>query len=127
MASNFRVAYRYGTPPESTACRPPTAAGGLFMPTSTVLYLGMRALPAAPTHPMYSRSLSLQQLQSMGIGKAVNTCHRCGATSYRPVMARAADGNMRPSGQYSCIRCKLVFITVKEWRQGLEEPQGSAS
>jgi len=47
-----------------------------------------------------------------------NSCNRCGATSYRPVLSRAADGAMRPNGQYMCVRCKILFTTIDQWRLG---------
>jgi transposase-like protein len=63
----------------------------------------------------------------MGSGKPANVCHRCGATNYRPVIARAEDGVMRPSGQYRCQGCKFVFSTVDEWRFGPALGQGVKS
>lgn len=50
--------------------------------------------------------------------KPANACHQCGATSYRPVVSRAPDGAMRPNCQYMCVRCKILFTTVDEWRLG---------
>ena len=50
--------------------------------------------------------------------KPANACHQCGATSYRPVLSRAADGAMRPTGQYMCVHCKFLFTTIEEWRKG---------
>jgi transcriptional regulator NrdR family protein len=50
--------------------------------------------------------------------KPTNACHQCGATSYRPVLSRAADGAMRPTGQYMCVHCKILFTTIEEWRLG---------
>jgi len=45
-----------------------------------------------------------------------NACHRCGATAYRPVIARDASGAMTPSGAYRCVRCKLEFTSIDQWR-----------
>lgn len=42
-------------------------------------------------------------------------CHRCGATSYRALMARGLDGAMRPSGRYACTGCRLEFGQVADW------------
>lgn len=58
------------------------------------------------------------QRENMEPGKPVNACRRCGATSYRPVLSRATDGAMRPSGQYMCVRCKVLFTTIDQWRLG---------
>lgn len=52
----------------------------------------------------------------MTIEKPVNACHRCGATAYKPVITRDPQGNMRPSGQYQCVKCLLVFSSMSEWR-----------
>ena len=40
----------------------------------------------------------------------------CGATAYRPVIARDANGAMMPSGAYRCVRCKLEFTSIDQWR-----------
>jgi hypothetical protein len=45
-----------------------------------------------------------------------NKCHRCGATSYKPVIKRDVDGAMSPSGEYQCVGCKLVFTDINTWR-----------
>lgn len=42
-------------------------------------------------------------------------CHRCGATSYRALMTRGADGAMRASGRHACTGCRLEFDHVSEW------------
>ena len=42
-------------------------------------------------------------------------CHRCGATSYRAIMSRGADGAMRASGRHACTGCRLEFDHVSEW------------
>jgi len=42
-------------------------------------------------------------------------CHRCGATSYRALVARGLDGAMRPSGRHACSGCRLEFGHVAEW------------
>jgi hypothetical protein len=60
-----------------------------------------------------------------GVGRSVtskprNSCHRCGATAYKTLIARDETGAMRPSGQYQCVQCKQVFRDVKEWRDGAE-------
>lgn len=46
----------------------------------------------------------------------VNACRLCGATAYRPVIARDASGAMKPTGRYRCVGCKLEFEHVKQWR-----------
>ena len=47
-----------------------------------------------------------------------NKCHRCSASSYKPVIKRDESGNMQPSGQYQCVGCKLIFTHIEEWRIG---------
>ena len=48
----------------------------------------------------------------------LNKCHRCGATSYKPVIERDAAGSMKPSGQHQCVGCGLTFGSIDEWRTG---------
>ena len=45
-----------------------------------------------------------------------NKCHRCGATSYKPVIKRDDSGTMKPSGEHQCVGCKLVFTDIDAWR-----------
>jgi hypothetical protein len=56
----------------------------------------------------------------------INKCHRCGATSYKPVIKRDENGTMMPSGEHQCVGCGLVFSDIDEWRTGpvqKDEPQ----
>ena len=46
----------------------------------------------------------------------INKCHRCGATSYKPVIKRDENGTMMPSGEHQCVGCKLVFTDIDVWR-----------
>ena len=48
----------------------------------------------------------------------VHGCRMCGATSYRPVIARDDSGAMRPSGLFQCSGCSVVFTDPKAWRDG---------
>jgi len=48
----------------------------------------------------------------------MNQCKQCGSTSYKPIIRRDQQGVMRPSGQYQCTGCNLVFTTLGEWRNG---------
>ena len=48
----------------------------------------------------------------------MNKCHQCGSSSYKHVIKRDQDGVMRPSGQYQCTGCKLVFASLSDWRNG---------
>lgn len=48
----------------------------------------------------------------------VNRCHRCGCTSYKPVIERNAEGAMTPCGRYKCVLCGVVFTSVSQWRCG---------
>jgi hypothetical protein len=52
--------------------------------------------------------------------KPVNRCRSCGAASYKPVISRDEAGGMRPSGQYRCVGCNLVFNSIDEWRTGID-------
>ncbi len=42
----------------------------------------------------------------------------CGATSYRPVIARDSAGAMTRTGLYRCGGCSVVFADPKAWREG---------
>jgi len=46
----------------------------------------------------------------------INKCHRCGATSYKPVIKRHENGTMMPSGEHQCVGCKLIFTDIDAWR-----------
>ncbi|RFO96372.1 hypothetical protein DIC66_13775 [Rhodoferax lacus] len=46
----------------------------------------------------------------------INKCHRCGATSYKPVIKRDESGTMKPSGENQCVGCKLIFTDIDTWR-----------
>ena len=48
--------------------------------------------------------------------KPANACRLCGATAYKPVITRDANGAMMPSGAYRCVRCKLEFTSIDQWR-----------
>ena len=48
--------------------------------------------------------------------KPMNSCQRCGATAYKPILLRNDAGVMRPSGRYACVQCGLVFTNIHEWR-----------
>lgn len=51
----------------------------------------------------------------------VPSCRLCGATSYRRVISRDADGRMVASGLYQCSGCSAVFADPKAWREGGDE------
>lgn len=59
--------------------------------------------------------------------KPRNSCHRCGATAYKTLIARDDTGAMRPSGQYQCVQCKQVFRDVREWRDGVDVAIGHSN
>lgn len=59
--------------------------------------------------------------------KPANACRRCGATAYRPVIARDANGAMMPSGAYRCVRCKLEFTSIDQWRSAAEAGAANAT
>jgi len=46
----------------------------------------------------------------------VPSCRLCGATSYRRVISRDAEGRMVASGLYQCSGCSAVFADPKAWR-----------
>ncbi|MBK6854281.1 MAG: hypothetical protein IPG93_22535 [Burkholderiales bacterium] len=50
-------------------------------------------------------------------------CHNCGATSYKSVIGRDEQGAMRPTGQYRCTGCDIVFSSARAWREGSGEAQ----
>jgi transposase-like protein len=45
-----------------------------------------------------------------------NSCRKCGATNYRPVLERGPEGRLQPSGRYRCHGCGMVFTEIDEWR-----------
>jgi DNA-directed RNA polymerase subunit RPC12/RpoP len=47
--------------------------------------------------------------------KTVYKCRECGATSYQPVVDRAHNGALLPTGQYRCTGCRNVFDSLKSW------------
>ncbi|MFM2118774.1 MAG: hypothetical protein RL722_242 [Pseudomonadota bacterium] len=52
------------------------------------------------------------------LAAASHRCHRCGASCYRPVIARDNQGAMRASGLYRCVGCQVEFSQVAQWREG---------
>jgi hypothetical protein len=52
--------------------------------------------------------------------RPLNSCHLCGGTAYRPVVARNEKGVMQPTGEYQCVQCKLAFTDVRSWRSGID-------
>lgn len=54
----------------------------------------------------------------MLISNPIHRCGKCGATSYRRVVARDEHGSMRATDQYLCSGCALVFADPKSWREG---------
>lgn len=73
------------------------------------------------THPLHAEPRGPQVLMARGRDAEADghppryACHRCGATSYRTLMARGLDGAMRPSGRHACTGCRLEFGHVSEW------------
>lgn len=57
----------------------------------------------------------------------VNACCRCGATAYRPVIARDANGDMKATDVYRCVGCKLEFSDIDAWRGTLAPVSRSMS
>ena len=52
--------------------------------------------------------------------RVLNSCHRCGATAYKTLIARDDMGAMRASGRYQCVQCKQEFTSVRQWRDGVQ-------
>jgi len=42
-------------------------------------------------------------------------CRECGATSYQPVIGRAQNCALLPTGQYRCTGCRNIFATIRAW------------
>ncbi len=51
----------------------------------------------------------------MATYKTVYKCRECGATSYQPVIDRAANGALKPTGEYKCTGCRNVFASLRAW------------
>lgn len=49
--------------------------------------------------------------------RTVYKCRDCGATSYQPVIDRAANGALVPTGQYKCTGCRHIFSSVQAWKE----------
>ena len=47
--------------------------------------------------------------------RTVYKCRECGATSYQPVIDRAQNGLLKPTGQYKCTGCRNVFASIRAW------------
>ncbi|RYH70899.1 MAG: hypothetical protein EON54_01150 [Alcaligenaceae bacterium] len=58
----------------------------------------------------------------------LNRCGYCGATSYRRVLTRDAEGVMRYAEQLLCSGCQREFADMTAWRDGAsgELPQPEA-
>ena len=54
----------------------------------------------------------------MTITPTLRCCRMCGATSYRPVIARDAQGALRATDLFQCSGCSVVFTDPKAWREG---------
>ena len=55
--------------------------------------------------------------------KTVYKCRECGATSYQPVIDRAENGSLRPTGQYRCTGCRNIFATIRAWWEPRRLPE----
>ena len=51
----------------------------------------------------------------MATYKTIYKCRECGATSYQPVVDRAANGALKPTGAYKCTGCRNVFASLRAW------------
>lgn len=52
-------------------------------------------------------------------------CRTCGATSYRKLTHRGADGVMHYSGLYRCSGCELTFAEPSVWRDRRRRPRAN--
>ena len=50
------------------------------------------------------------------------SCRHCNATSYRRVIQRDAQGQMRESNLFRCSGCSVVFTDPQAWRQVTQSP-----
>ncbi len=57
-------------------------------------------------------------MQSSARPSSHQFCRACGASSYRAVIQRDAQGAMRPSGLYRCSGCSLTFSNPRQWQVG---------
>lgn len=73
-----------------------------------------QTLPAAPRGPQVLVARASDSGSADGRPPRY-ACQRCGATSYRALMARGMDGAMRASGRYACTGCRLEFEQVAQW------------
>ena len=78
---------------------PKAAAGLVFTGIYTKTLVKFRA-------NAYSRAL-------MPTFKTMYKCRECGATGYQPVIDRAADGALKPTGEYKCTGCRNVFASLR--------------
>jgi len=81
----------------------------------------MTRSPAMVGSSILNRYAALARSMREEQGRVQNACGRCGATSYKSLMARDTSGVMRFSGQFQCVRCRRVFSQLVEWR---DRPQG---
>ena len=51
----------------------------------------------------------------------LNCCRLCGATSYRRVIERDAQGQLRATSLYQCAGCSVVFAEPSAWRESGRE------
>lgn len=67
------------------------------------------------TNALAKVAQTLYSLPTMPTYKTVYRCRECGATSYQPVIERAASGALKPTGQYKCTGCRNVFASLRAW------------
>lgn len=80
----------------------------------------------------YTNTLAKSQavpysLLTMPTYKTVYQCRECGATSYQPVIERAASGALKATGQYKCTGCRNVFASVQAWWGPRRQPEFQSS
>jgi len=80
---------------------------------------GQSRAPTPPGSGVLNRYSAEAESARAQVGRVLNSCHRCGATAYKSLMARDDTGVMRPSGLYQCVQCRQVFRDVRAWRDGI--------
>ncbi len=60
---------------------------------------------------------------TMTVPLTPNRCRSCGASSYRRLVHRGADGAMRYSDTYRCSGCSLEFTKISSWRERRPRPR----
>ncbi len=55
--------------------------------------------------------------------KTIYKCRMCGATNYQPVIGRADNGALLPTGEYRCSGCRNIFASIRAWWEPVRAAQ----